>query len=143
MARHPATDAKVIPADQQNQSNESAKDREVNHLIAIDGKATVIDREGVQKALPAAQHRKQVHDQQASVREIPKHAKSYQKAQRDLNPAAEVNLRQADIDPIEMPRKVLVLLGRDDLMRRPEKNEPRQPKPKDKQGKRVKFVLRR
>ena len=142
MPRQPAAKAEMIAPDEQHQRDEGPQNREVDHLVAVHRKAAIVDGEGIEEPFPAAGDGEEMHQKQAAIAEIPEYPERHQQTERDLRAAHDMDLRQAHIDPVEMPRKGLVLPRRDDLVRGPEEDEPRKAQPQDQKRETVKPVLR-
>src|SRR6056297_1236823 len=82
-----------------------------------------------------------MHHQKTAIAEIPKHSDHNQHTERDLHATQSINLCEAHIDPVEMSCQILVLLGCDHLVRRPQKHEPRKPQPQNQQRHAIQPVL--
>ncbi len=143
MAGEPRTNTEMIAPDQQDKGDEGTHYGEINHRVAINGKAPVIEHERMQKLIPPAQDGKEMHHRKAAIGKDAEYAQSHAKAQNDLCAAHGIDLHHAHIHIIKMAGKKLILPRRDDLMRGPQEDEPREPQPQDQKGGGIKPVLRR
>lgn len=123
----------MISMNQQDQRNESAKDREVDYDVPIDRKPFVIQRERIEELFPSARDCEEVHHSQTRVAEVSEYPHCNTKAERNLQSAHGIDLKQAEIDLVKVAREPLILTGRNQLMRSPQEDEIRQPNAQDQQ----------
>lgn len=140
-AIQPATKAPPITMDQQDQSDKGTQYSQINHLIAVHWKTIVVDRKWIKKPFPTARDGKEVHHKQAAIAEQTKHPDCDKNTQGNLDARGKIDLGKADLDPVKILGKALVLGRGDDLVRSPKKDEPGQTKAHDQKGKGIFSVL--